>query len=181
MTPQIWIPHQVSYDWWSEVSPGKGVAVLARVNDGSSFEQATAQLDSLADLHRDRFFDGASFQYEFVPLIRGITEEVRSGLLVLFGAVGFVLLIAIANASTLVLGRAQSRANEFAVRYALGGSSWRVLKELIAESALPALVGAALGRTFLVATPADAERSRAAGQRREIGINDCKSLCPNDR
>ncbi len=137
VVPQLW-------------SPGSGVAVLARLNTGSSFAQAATQLDSLAADHRNRFFSGASFEYQMVPLINDITREVRPALLVLFGAVGFILLIAIANVATMVLGRAQCRTNEFAVRYALGGSHWKILRELILENALPAIAGAVLGVSFAV-------------------------------
>jgi putative ABC transport system permease protein len=115
---------------------------------GVSPKQAQAELDKVISnwiqTYRDNY-GGGGFGAKIYPLHDQVVGQMRTGLAILLGAVAFVLLIACANLATMLLARASAHERELAIRVALGAGRWRLLRQMLTESVLLALAGAALG------------------------------------
>jgi putative ABC transport system permease protein len=148
----LWQP-LTAFDRWSRIASsryGDWGRVLARLRPGLSFAQAQIEMDTigrrLAAQYPVTDPDFAGFGVNVVPLIIQVTgENTRLALTVLLGAVVVVLLVACANVCNLTLARGTARQRELAVRAALGAGQGRLIRQIVTESALLALVGAAAG------------------------------------
>jgi putative ABC transport system permease protein len=123
---------------------------IGRLRPGVSQQQAAADAGAIARRVGEQFASPQYAAYDVEPLVRSIVGESQRALLVLFGAVLSVLLIASVNLANLLLARGTSRQRELAVRAALGASRWRIVRQLSTESALLASLGGALGLLLAV-------------------------------
>ncbi|MEJ7809327.1 MAG: ABC transporter permease [Gemmatimonadaceae bacterium] len=142
---ELWAPRVFTEDDVRQRGPAY-FNVIARLKPGLAPGAAQAELSGVAaQLAREYPRTNAHVGATVVPLPEQLLGRVRKALLVLLGAVGFVLLIACANVANLSLARAVQREREFAIRAALGAGRGRVVRQLAAESVLVAALGGAAG------------------------------------
>jgi predicted permease len=147
---QIWVPRpaEVPFLVPSQLNGGGYFfQVIARLRPGVSLEQARDAMNVIAGGYRSSNADkvDAPSQIELVPLLEDAVGAQRQSYLLLFGAVGCVLLIACANIANLMLARFAGRRREIAARFALGASRGDVVRQLVTESMLVAVLGGILG------------------------------------
>jgi predicted permease len=128
---------------------------IARLKSGLTLAAAQSRVDALvASLTKQYPSDypaQAAWRIRLVPLKETVVGNVRQSLILLFGAVGLVLLIGCVNVANLLLARANGRGREMAIRQALGGGQTRLIRQLLTESVLLSLVGGIAGLAILFA------------------------------
>jgi putative ABC transport system permease protein len=148
--PELWTPFQLD----PETSDQENFfAAAGRLKAGVTLDQAKARLQLSANEFRTKFPTalGPKSGFSITPFQEAFVKDVRASLLVLVGAVSFVLLIACANVANLLLVRATARKREIAIRSAVGASRGRILRQLLAESIVLSLAGGALGLVLGIA------------------------------
>jgi len=139
---EVWTPLNVHLDPHNSFM----LPVVGRLKPTASRQQAQVELETLAR----RFFlapgeDRGDWLAKILPLNELLVRDIRESLWIFTGAVGFVLLIACVNVANLLLSRAAGRTQEMALRTALGAGRWRLVRQLLVESALVSMAGGAAG------------------------------------
>ena len=147
---QIWVPRPAEVPYLVPAQLNNGgffFQVVARLRPGVSLAQAREAMNVIAAGYRSANPANvdASSEIEVVPLLDDAVGEQRQSYLMLFGAVGCVLLIACANIANLLLARFAGRRKEIAARFALGASRVHVVRQLVTESMMLALLGGIVG------------------------------------
>ncbi len=169
---RLWVP--LAFD--PANPPGRGahyLVVVGRLKAGTQLSQAQSEMESIAAGLAEAYPNHAGWTVRLVDMKENVVERVRPALLVLLGAVGFVLLIACVNVANLLLARGASREKEIALRLALGAGRGRLVRQLLSESVVLSAAGGAAGtllgfwllKTLMALAPSGLPRAS------EIGID----------
>jgi putative ABC transport system permease protein len=141
----VWVAARINYETANRSNVF--LRMIGRTRPGVTLPQAQADLDRIAATLRERFAvkETSGYALGVVRMHEDIVAGVRPIILALLGAVMFVLLIACANVANLMLVRSSSRERELAVRAAVGGSRWRLVRQVLTESVLLSVAGGVVG------------------------------------
>ena len=143
---RVWTPNTPYANSYAEGTRGnRGETTIGRLKPGVTIQQAQADMDLVARQLAQQYPVDRDAGVRLDPLAGERSGQVRSSLLLLLGAVGLILLIACSNVANLLLVRNSARRREFAVRAALGGARKDVLRQLLVESAVLAMMGGVAG------------------------------------
>ena len=149
---QLWVPINFDADPEMKMRNARFLRGIGRLKEGVTLAHAQADTDLIAAQLEQQYPDSnTGWSLRLIPLREILVGGSRTMLFILFGAVGFVLLIACANVANLLLVRAAARQKEIAMRTALGASRLRIIRQMITESLLLAIFGGALGALLAVA------------------------------
>ena len=147
-TVEVWFPvmRRTDHPAWQTRDNHPGLFGWARLKQGVTQEAALNELKQIAARLAKQYPDSNSaVSVTVTPLLENQVGDYRASLNLLLGAVGLVLLIACANLANLLAARGAARAREFAIRAAVGASRWQIIRQLLIESVVLALIGGALG------------------------------------